>query len=407
MKCKVCGAEIPEGSLYCEKCGQDIHIVPDFTEFAEKKAEETVKNMMNDFDDDEADFGRSPEGANDERPVKKSESAERIKPKRGWIRFAVLAVAVMLLVSVSLGFINRSSKTEYILESAKSAVAEGNISKAVALLEGIDASEPSDVDALLYLAQLYIDTGDTISYENLLLSLISMPFATSEQNAICYEMLLAIYNNSEDYVSMADILLTCNNVEIKDKYIDYCIQIPEINLDSGYYGTDQLLKITAPGNAEIFYTTDGSEPNEESLKYEVPLLLTKGEYSINVRTRNLYGIWSPVTEVTYVIESEELYEAIEPTAEEKKDEPVIIELGGGLYLVDGVPSIFSTQTGTFLTFGANIDGQPYIFNENGELVPLDLTALLGTDPGADASESGSEENGTQINEETENTEPGY
>ncbi len=405
MKCKVCGAEIPEGSLYCEKCGQDIHIVPDFTEFAEKKAEETVRSMMNDFDDDEADFGRSPEGANDERPVKKPEPHEEIKPKRGWIRFTVLAVSVMLLVFVSLGFINRSTKTEYILESAKSAAAEGDITKAVALLEGIECSDSSDVDALLYLAQLYIDTGDTIKYENLLLSLINTPYATSEQNAVCYEMLLAIYSNSEDYVSMADILLNCNNVEIRDKYIDYCIQTPEINLDSGYYGTDQLLKFSVPGSAEIYYTTDGTDPDEESYLYTVPLLLTKGEYNIRVRTRNLYGIWSPVTEVTYVIESEEVFETIEPVTPEEPEGPLIIEVGGGVFLVDGVPSIFDAQTGSFITFGANIDGQPFIYNENGELVPLDLETILGNNSG-DGTEAGAEETTGTETEKSDDTESG-
>ena len=30
MKCNNCGATIPEGYLYCEKCGQEVQIVPDY-----------------------------------------------------------------------------------------------------------------------------------------------------------------------------------------------------------------------------------------------------------------------------------------------------------------------------------------------------------------------------------------
>lgn len=30
MKCKNCGASIPEGQLYCENCGQEVQIVPDY-----------------------------------------------------------------------------------------------------------------------------------------------------------------------------------------------------------------------------------------------------------------------------------------------------------------------------------------------------------------------------------------
>ncbi len=312
MKCENCGAEVPEGSLYCEKCGKDVHIVPDFSEFAEKKAEETVKNLINDFDNDEADFGRSPEGANDVRPVRISEEHVQIKTNTKWIRFTLCAIFIMLLVGVSLYHINKYTGTEYLLDSAKNAAARGDRTRAIALLENIDPEDSDDVDALLYLAVLYDDVGDEIKYENLLIKLVSLPVATSEQNASAYESLLGIYIESGDYVSMADLLLTCNNVEIREKYVDYCMMVPELELDPGYYGTDQLLKIAVPGKATVYYTLDDSEPDENSDVYEVPLLLTKGEYNIKVRAVNSYGVWSTVTEGHYVIESEDVYQEIGP-----------------------------------------------------------------------------------------------
>ncbi|MBQ3852509.1 MAG: chitobiase/beta-hexosaminidase C-terminal domain-containing protein, partial [Lachnospiraceae bacterium] len=373
MKCQKCGAEIPEGSLYCEKCGQDIHIVPDFKEFAEKKAEDTVKNLLSDLDDDEADFGRSPEGANDEMPVRESAAPVPEKKHRmGWIRFALIAVLTLILVTAGLAFFNRSSGTEYLFEQAREAAEHGDIAKAVGLLEDVEAKESSDVDVLLYLALLYKDNGDTVKYENTLLQVASLPFATSEQNATAYEGLLAIYFESEDYVSMADLLQTCNNLEIKEKYIDYCLMIPEFNLDSGYYGTDQLLKITVPGNARIYYTLDGTEPNEDSFEYIVPLLLTKGEYHIKVSAVNDHGVWSPISEVNYVIESEELYEVLEPSQD---DEPVmheIIDIGNGIYVVDGTPCVLNPETGLFIICGVNIDGAAYIFDDEGQPVLLEI-----------------------------------
>lgn len=30
MKCEYCGYEIPEGMLYCESCGREVRIVPDY-----------------------------------------------------------------------------------------------------------------------------------------------------------------------------------------------------------------------------------------------------------------------------------------------------------------------------------------------------------------------------------------
>ncbi len=313
MKCEICGAEIPEGSLYCEKCGKDIHLVPDFTEFAVNKAEETVKSIVSEFDDYETDFGRSPEGANDERPVRKDKSSDETKPKYGWIRFALLAASVVVLAMVSLGFINRYSNTEYLLESARNHADAGDRAKAKAILEALEVTGSDDVDVLLYLAELYKEDGEDIKYENLLLQIIGLGFATSEQNAAAYEKLLAIYYQNEDYVSMADILYTCNNVEIKEQFVEFCLMIPELSLESGYYGTDQILKMTIPGNGKIYYTLDGSDPDENSDEYRVPLLLTKGEYELKVCAINSYGVRGPVTDASFVIESEAEYETITPT----------------------------------------------------------------------------------------------
>lgn len=405
MKCQKCGAEIPEGSLYCEKCGQDIHIVPDFKEFAEKKAEDTVKSMLSDLDDDEADFGRSPEGANDEIPYRDTQgSVPEKKHRTGWIRFALIAVLTLILVTAGLAFFNRSSGTDYLFEQAKEAAEHGDIARAVAILEDVTAEDSSDVDVLLYLALLYKDQGDTIKYENLLLQIAGLPFATSEQNAAAYEGLLAIYFESEDYVSMADLLQTCNNLEIREKYIDYCLMIPEFNLDSGYYGTDQLLKITVPGNARIFYTLDETDPNEESFEYIVPLLLTKGEYHIKVCTVNAHGVWSPISEVNYVIESEELYEVIEPSADEKPVEHDIVDLLNGIYLVDGTPCVLDPDTGLLVVCGMSVDGVAYIFNEEGQPVVLEIpedAIYVHT-----VEETGAGEGDVSANENTDNTDPG-
>ena len=43
MKCPNCGEEMAEGSLYCEHCGEDIHIVPDFEPELEKSIAKTME----------------------------------------------------------------------------------------------------------------------------------------------------------------------------------------------------------------------------------------------------------------------------------------------------------------------------------------------------------------------------
>ena len=45
MKCPNCGAEMKEGTLYCEHCGEDIHIVPDFEPEIEYNMEQTLHDI--------------------------------------------------------------------------------------------------------------------------------------------------------------------------------------------------------------------------------------------------------------------------------------------------------------------------------------------------------------------------
>ena len=131
--------------------------------------------MLSDLDDDEADFGRSPEGANDEIPFRKEEApAPEKKHRTGWIRFALIAVLTLILVTAGLAFFNRSSGTDYLFEQAREAAEHGDISRAVGLLEDVEAKESSDVDVLLYLALLYKDQGETVKYENLLLQVAGL-----------------------------------------------------------------------------------------------------------------------------------------------------------------------------------------------------------------------------------------
>lgn len=54
-------------------------------------------------------------------------------------------------------------------------------------------------------------------------------------------------------------------------------EAPVFDLAAGTYSQEQTLSITGPEGAEIYYTTDGSEPREDnSLLYEGPISLTEG-----------------------------------------------------------------------------------------------------------------------------------
>ena len=77
-------------------------------------------------------------------------------------------------------------------------------------------------------------------------------------------------------------------------------QMPSLSLDAGMYTGSQSVSIEAPEGSYVTYTTDGSEPNQNSTRYTGPIALTK---TTVLRARafgsGLYG--SNVASASYII----------------------------------------------------------------------------------------------------------
>ena len=46
MKCPKCGYEWTEGHLYCDNCGEEFRIVPDFEPEIEEEMNETLSTLL-------------------------------------------------------------------------------------------------------------------------------------------------------------------------------------------------------------------------------------------------------------------------------------------------------------------------------------------------------------------------
>ena len=53
MKCPKCGLEIPEGHMYCDNCGTEINIVPDFEPEVENEINATLSGVADELNRDE------------------------------------------------------------------------------------------------------------------------------------------------------------------------------------------------------------------------------------------------------------------------------------------------------------------------------------------------------------------
>lgn len=107
--------------------------------------------------------------------------------------------------------------------------------------------------------------------------------------------------NINDYIYIDDIRITATAQLIPHK--------PEISLPSGTYSSAQTVELTSKStDATIYYTTDGSEPTEESTRYERPITLTESCTLKAIAIRD--GYKSEVASAEYTFDSAVLVKSI-------------------------------------------------------------------------------------------------
>ena len=338
MKCPNCGAEMEEGKLYCEHCGEDIHIVPDFEPEVEYNMEQTLSDIAKEME---------PKPAEEEEPVNPEsqdwdelpESHVSQHPFR-W-KFIVLVLVLLVVAVVCTGFgisYSHYHSADYQAKCAKDYVSLEEYDQAVACYERALELEPENITFKFELADIYFRKNNKIEYEYLLREIVADPEANSEQLETAYGKLIAIYAAREDYKTINDLLQSCGNVNIMSKYQSYMAMEPEFNLQEGYYTSIQPLKLTTFGSGKIYYTMDGSMPGENSSLYTAPILLENGDYCIKAIYINENGIESPVVTKNYHIEIDELSAPEVTTVSGDYEFPINIEVTDGndvYYTTDG------------------------------------------------------------------------
>lgn len=99
-------------------------------------------------------------------------------------------------------------------------------------------------------------------------------------------------------VPMAD---DYTNTEVRKSETVSTLSTPTASVDSGVFKTIQTVSLTAENGASIFYTTDGTTPNENSALYTGPITLSSNTTLKFIAIKTGYNN-SPVGEKTYVIE---------------------------------------------------------------------------------------------------------
>ncbi len=307
MKCPKCGNELEEGKLLCEKCGEEIKIVPDFDIELETKLSESINSMLEEITEKEQD-NNNKEIYIEEDDIKyefrdyfPAKTITFDKKNKKVIIIVVSLVFIMLSI-ISIMVINHINKNSYSYQYNKAIeyASEDNYSKAIIYLERALAINSEDLNASVLLAKYYNKSNQTQSAISVLKEVLE-----ASKDVRCrdeaYDLLLIILEEQQNYIEMGQILKECNIPRIVSKYNKYAVLEPVFNKQGGVY--DEIISITLNGNTQgiVYYTLDGSSPTKNSMVYETPILLETGEYIIKAMFVNMYGAESNIVTQSFYI----------------------------------------------------------------------------------------------------------
>ena len=305
MKCPKCGFEMQDGQLYCEHCGMEIQIVPDFEPEIENSISETMSTLAEELtqkDTVEAEIEETEE-EDDNFIGEDAHLFDKILSNRKVFLLVVsLGTLLIILLFLFVFFLYQHNSKGYQISRAMEYADKEQYEKAIEYLEAAEKIDDMDADIYFLMADYYYlqgkDDDAIITLKNVAMT---SGFAEEDmENA--YSKIISIYKKNEDYQSINDLLLACTNQDVIYSYQNYMAYPPDYSYIEGTYQEIVPLKLSSNTSGKIYYTMDGSEPDENSAVYTTPIFLETGTYEISAFFVNDYGIKSETITNTYVIE---------------------------------------------------------------------------------------------------------
>lgn len=320
MTCPKCGHELKEGNMYCEICGEEIQIVPDF----EPEIENSISDVLNDVAD-QIDPNRSNSEVEHIHFLTDTIDISDdvvILPKSLIIKFFVAILSIFVLAAILIGvFFYRDNSYDYQVRKGDEALAKGDYTSAVEFYQDAYRLDKTNMEALKRIASVYDNYENPDKAEEVYLKIIEY-----NGDVTALEALINHYINDENYTAVFDLLNSYGNEELIEKYSKYMCPVPVYSVESGEYDDIKELELTAENNGGIFYTLDGSEPGSDSNKYVDPILLRNGKYTVKAVFVNEFGICSDVVTADYMIKSNVPEMPIVSLADGSYDVPQLIRV---------------------------------------------------------------------------------
>ena len=291
MKCQRCGADIPKGEVFCFECGEEVQLVPDYNSLEYMMQQKQALEEQAIREEDER-----------QRRQARQEKRELDQKKRKKKKLILITIVTFVLMAVAivgvLYFIKykQDNSFEYQYGKAYEAYeAKDYVTAAIYAQKALELS-PNNDNAILLSAEIEIEAGYIDSGIELLLTYVEK----HPESIDAYAYLISIYESEERYEEIGLLMNACNNDNVLTQFAAYIPVEIRFVTEAGDYTKKTEVEISFDSGT-VYYTLDGTDPDQNSSKYTSPVMLDEGTTTFKAISYSEAGVPGEIIEMEYTV----------------------------------------------------------------------------------------------------------
>lgn len=339
MKCKNCGAQIKDKSIYCPVCGKEAQVINGYTSLEDELLHSLLREGSE--EDGQTSF---------DNKLRKEAKLQYMKRKQ---QLPILITCCMLVVFIFIGvgiktYIDHRNDNsyEYQMEMAEKEVIDHNYELALQYYARALAIHPTDISCRMKMAEIDMLRTDYDAAMVLLQEVIQLD--ANYQDA--YEWLIEIYKERNQYDQIRNLAQFSKKPEIQALFEEYLVEKPVLYPEDAKHKTGITVTMVSVADEPIYYTSDGTDPIENGRLYVSGIDFNQsGEYIIRAVCKNIEnGVYSEEVKKKYTLS----IEAPVPPRTSPSGGSVFSELTYVTLYAEDECSIYYTWDGTTPTEGS-------------------------------------------------------